>query len=149
MNNGSREQRFDVNGLSINTVQWGSDEYPAIVLLHGLRSNARTWDRLAAALESQYHVIAIDQRGRGASDWDAKRRYYTQYYVNDLRHIVDDLGLEQFILLGHSMGGANALVYSDQFPERLRALVRNWRLCRAVLAHGSRLMGGCPAYGPV
>lgn len=118
-----REQRIEVNGLNLNTVQWGDPEQPSIVLLHGLRSNAHTWDRLAAELQHRYHVVALDQRGRGASDWDAERRYYTQYYVDDLKQIVDALQLRKFILLGHSMGGSNALVFSEQFPDRLRALI--------------------------
>lgn len=118
-----QQNRFAINGLNINVVQWGRPGDPAIVMLHGLRSNARTWDRVAMQLQDRFHVIAPDQRGRGLSDWDVDRRYYTENYVDDLLKIVDALGLHHFILIGHSMGGVNALVFCQHNAARVRALV--------------------------
>jgi pimeloyl-ACP methyl ester carboxylesterase len=69
------------------------------------------------------HFIALDQRGRGDSDWDPGHGYFTSAYVADLEALVIHLGLERFILVGHSLGGANALVYTARHPEKVSALV--------------------------
>ena len=96
---------------------------PAIVALHGLRSFACTWEPVALPLADRFRFIALDQRGRGCSDWDPLRRYDTRHYVQDLELLVDHLGLASFMLLGHSMGGANAFVYASAHPGRLSGLV--------------------------
>ena len=62
-------------------------------------------------------IIALDQRGRGHSDWDPQRNYFADAYVRDLEALVDGLSLQRFVLVGHSMGGANALVYASASPR--------------------------------
>ncbi|MBE0628940.1 MAG: alpha/beta fold hydrolase, partial [Burkholderia vietnamiensis] len=99
------------------------DDAPAVVMLHGLRSYAQTWADAAHALTDRYRIVALDQRGRGASDWDPRREYYAAAYVRDLDALVRALGLRRFVLVGHSMGGANAFVYAGRDPERLAGLV--------------------------
>src|SRR4030095_7844544 len=58
-----------VNGLRLHYLDWGNEAAPPIVMLHGLRGYARTWDGVAQPLTASYHVVALDQRGRGDSDW--------------------------------------------------------------------------------
>lgn len=111
------------DGLRLRHVSWGREDAPPVVMLHGLRSYAYTWEPVAAALVDRYRVIALDQRGRGSSDWDPQRNYYAEAYARDLEVLVDALGLRRFVLAGHSMGGANAFVYSGKHPERLAGLV--------------------------
>jgi len=120
---GERETFEEVNGLRLRLRFWGDDDAPPVVLLHGLRGFSGTWRGLAQRLSGSFRLIAIDQRGRGESDWDPHRNYYTDAYLADLVAIVDRLGLERFSLLGHSMGGTTAYVYAAQYPERLNALV--------------------------
>lgn len=110
-------------GLRLRYVEWGAIEAPAIVALHGLRSFAYTWEPVALPLADRFRFIALDQRGRGESDWDPQRRYYAEHYVRDLEALVDHLGLARFVLLGHSMGGSNAFIYAGTHPERLAGLV--------------------------
>jgi pimeloyl-ACP methyl ester carboxylesterase len=74
-------------------------------------------------LGERFRLIAFDQRGRGESDWDPERNYYTDAYLSDLEGVVDQLQLERFGLLGHSMGGTTSYVYAARHPERLEALV--------------------------
>ncbi|MEY9537988.1 pimeloyl-ACP methyl ester carboxylesterase [Bradyrhizobium diazoefficiens] len=114
---------FTNEGLNLRFVEWGSPEKPAIVMLHGLRSYAHTWEPVALALLDRWRVIALDQRGRGRSDWDPKGNYYTEDYVRDLEALADHLALRRFVLLGHSMGGANGFVYAARHPDRVAALV--------------------------
>lgn len=118
-----RTQVVRVNGLRLLCRHWGDPSAPAIILLHGLRGFSGTWRRLAASLASDYHLIAMDQRGRGDSDWDARHDYYTDAYLSDLEGVVDHLRLRRFALLGHSMGGTTAYVYGSRHPERLAALI--------------------------
>lgn len=114
---------FTTAGLNLRFVEWGSLESPAIVMLHGLRSYAHTWEPVAIPLLDHWRVIALDQRGRGRSDWDPKGDYYTEDYVRDLEALADHLSLRRFVLVGHSMGGANAIVCAARHPDRVEALV--------------------------
>ena len=119
----SRERFISSGKLKINIVEWGDVGARPVVMLHGLRSYAHTWDRVASVLAKNYYVVALDQRGRGRSDWGPSSDYYTEYYVEDLKNVVDSLHLEKFILLGHSMGGATSLVFSQMYPHYLEGLV--------------------------
>lgn len=112
-----------VNGLIAHYVEWGSPAAPAVLFLHGLRSYAETWEPIARSLADRYRCIALDHRGRGGSGWPADGDYSTAAYVRDVAAFVDALGLADCALVGHSMGGTNAIVYAAAHPERVRALV--------------------------
>jgi pimeloyl-ACP methyl ester carboxylesterase len=94
-----------------------------MILLHGLRSYAMTWEPTARFFSKAWRLIALDQRGRGDSDWDPACNYYTEAYVDDLAAMVAHLGIDTFVLVGHSLGGANALAYAARHPEKISALV--------------------------
>jgi pimeloyl-ACP methyl ester carboxylesterase len=118
-----RSVHLALNGLRILCREWGEQDAHPVVLLHGLRGYSATWRPLAERLRHRYRLIAIDQRGRGESDWDPARNYYTDAYLADLEALVDWLGLEQFALIGHSMGGTTSYVYAARHAARLSALV--------------------------
>ncbi|UVL81472.1 alpha/beta hydrolase [Pseudomonas sp. B21-028] len=109
--------------LRLHCLSWGSPAGIPVVLLHGLRSYAQTWQSLADALGEPYCCYALDQRGRGHSDWAPADSYRTEAYVSDLEDLVAHLGLQRFVLVGHSLGGTNALEYARLNPGRLQALV--------------------------
>lgn len=113
----------ELNGLRFHYVTWGRPDRPLLICLHGLRSYGRTFAGLAATLEDRFHILALDQRGRGESDWDPERRYFTPTYAADLEALVRHLGVARFHLLGHSMGGMNALLYAQRNPGRLLSLI--------------------------
>lgn len=117
------DQFIVLEGHRFHYVRWAAPGAPVLVALHGLRSYGRTFEPLAEALAGRFDVIALDQRGRGQTDWDAGGNYYTDRYVADLAAFVDALGLGRFHLLGHSMGGTNTLVYAAANPERLESVV--------------------------
>jgi esterase len=131
-----RDHFTTLSGLRAHYVVWGDPARPAIVMLHGLRSYARTFDSLAGRLAGRYHLLAADARGRGDSDWDPQGQYDTESYVADLEEFADRLGLVRFILLGRSMGGATACVYAARHPERVIAAVIE------DIGPGSSLSGG-------
>lgn len=111
------------DGLKLRAREWGAPDAQPLVLLHGLRGFSGTWRGLAQALSRDWRLIAIDQRGRGESDWDPAANYYTDAYLADLESLVAELNIDRFVLLGHSMGGTTSYVYAATHPDRLEALV--------------------------
>ena len=65
-----------VNGLRLHYLDWENPGAPTIVMLHGLRSYAHVWDGVARPLADGYRILALDQRGRGDSDWDPGRELH-------------------------------------------------------------------------
>jgi pimeloyl-ACP methyl ester carboxylesterase len=120
---GERTRRVVSGGLRLHVREWGDPHAPAIVLLHGLRGYSGTWRNLATALSDRWRMVALDARGRGESDWDPQRNYYTDAYLADLEAVVDALGLDRFVLVGHSMGGTTSYCYAARHPGRLIGLV--------------------------
>lgn len=107
--------------LRLHYRDWGEPRAETVVLLHGGTNHSRIWDSTARALARSFRVIALDQRGHGESGWTAT--YSTEAMARDLDRFVLALGLAQFDLVGHSMGGMNALVYAAGRPSPLRRLV--------------------------
>jgi pimeloyl-ACP methyl ester carboxylesterase len=118
-----RDYPLTIDGLTLVVTEWGEPDARPVVMLHGIRGYAETFAGVAQALQPGWRVIAYDQRGRGRSDWDPARNYYTDAYVSDLEAVRRALGLERFDLLGHSMGGINAIVYAATYPQRVERLV--------------------------
>ncbi|MEO8388768.1 alpha/beta hydrolase [Polaromonas sp.] len=117
------DYRLALSGLNFHVTEWGNARARPVVMLHGIRGYAETFAGVAAALQPDFRVIAFDQRGRGESDWDPAHDYYTDAYVADLDALVQALDLERFDLLGHSMGGINAIVYAARYPRKVRRLI--------------------------
>ena len=83
--------------------------------------------------------MAPDARGHGDSDWAPQGDYTVDAYVQDLAGFIDALGLEQVILVGHSMGGRTCYVYTSQHPEKVKALAIVDSGPRAISAGISRM----------
>ena len=113
----------DTDGPRLHYVDWGNAAAPPMVLLHGLQDCARSWDFFAAAMRSDYHVIALDHRGHGDSGRASPQRYRLRDYVADVEALVEVLGLRAMTLVGHSAGGRNAFVYAVNHPEAVKSLV--------------------------
>ncbi len=67
-------------------------------------------------MAGECHVLALDQRGHGGSDW--AKSYGPRDYVLDLEGFVASLRLDNIVLIGHSMGGINALLSAANHPDR-------------------------------
>jgi pimeloyl-ACP methyl ester carboxylesterase len=68
-------------------------------------------------------VVSLDQRGHGESEWAEPPAYGTEDFTGDLLDLMDRLGWTRMALVGHSMGGHNAMTFSAWHPERVSALV--------------------------
>jgi pimeloyl-ACP methyl ester carboxylesterase len=95
------------------------------VLAHGYRSSGRIWDPVQHHLaERSYRSIAVSMRAAGASDVTERDKDYSAFnFAKDLTHAVDGIGLERFVLVGHSLGAAVVTNYVRDHPERVEALV--------------------------
>jgi esterase len=102
-------------------VEHGDRAAPPLVLLHGMPSDGSTWDEVAAELAARYWVITPDQRGHGASA--RTPTYSLEAMREDLREFADALGLDRFVLGGHSMGGTVATLFAERYPSRLDGLI--------------------------
>ena len=118
-----RDRVVDVDGLSMHYLEWGNRAKPTIVLLHGLRGHAHSWDDVSLALSPDFHVLALDQRGRGLTDWATDGDYGIDAFVGDLVGFCRALGLERFILMGHSMGARNSMAFAGRHGHMLEKLV--------------------------
>jgi pimeloyl-ACP methyl ester carboxylesterase len=114
---------FVSQGLTLNVCAWGPPDAPALILLHGVRDHARSWDRVAAAFSDRYRVLAPDLRGHGDSEWAKGGFYPTEGYVFDLAELVETLRLETFAMIGHSLGGNVGLRYAALYPEKVLGIV--------------------------
>jgi pimeloyl-ACP methyl ester carboxylesterase len=110
-------------GLRLNVCAWGDPAAPPLILLHGVRDHARSWERIAREFAGRYRVLAPDLRGHGDSDWAKGGFYPTEGYVFDLAELVETLRLKRFDVIGHSLGGNVALRYAGLFPDRVRRIV--------------------------
>ena len=111
------------NGMNFHYVDWGNEGAPVMLLLHGLRGHSRSWDDVAARFCGDYRILALDQRGRGETDWAPRGDYSTDAFVADLEEFCYTLGLEKFVLVGHSMGGRNSMAFGGRNPDMLEKLV--------------------------
>jgi len=111
-----RRQRF-------HYLEWGDPSAPTIVLLHGGHQSAHSWDLVSLHLAEHFHVLALDQRGHGDSEWARDVEYTNDAMSLDAGAFLDAMGLERPIVCGHSMGGRNAMLMTRRDPSRLRALV--------------------------
>ena len=112
-----------VDGMRLHCLDWGTRGRPPILFLHGGALTARTWDVVCLGLRREYHCVALDQRGHGDSEWSPVMDYAPDAHARDIDGVLDAFGFERAILVGQSMGGLNAFVYSTRHPERVAALV--------------------------
>lgn len=109
--------------LSLASAQWGDPSRPPLILVHGGRDQKRSWDWVARALARQFYVITYDLRGHGGSAWSSDGDYGVMDHVFDLASVVAHFKLEQFRLIGHSLGGNIAVRYAGIYPEKIAKLV--------------------------
>jgi pimeloyl-ACP methyl ester carboxylesterase len=112
-----------VQGLTLHYLEWGDPSSPTLIALHGLRGHGHSWDSFSAPMAGAYHILALDQRGRGDSDWAPDGQYTTEAYVKDLEGFCEALQLRHFILMGHSMGGRNSLVFTARHHAMVTRLI--------------------------
>jgi pimeloyl-ACP methyl ester carboxylesterase len=117
------ERDVTLSGLRFRYLDWGTKGLRPIVFLHGGALTAHTWDLCCLALRDEFHCMALDQRGHGDSDWAPDANYSIAAQREDVKGFAKAVGLDQFVLVGMSMGAINGLAYAIAYPETLSALV--------------------------
>ena len=116
-------QYYYSHRLKLHFWDWGDNGKPNLLLVHGSRDHARSWDLVAKEFCTDFRVLAPDLRGHGDSDWAAGAMYSIPEYVLDLSALIDIVGRFPVYLIGHSLGGAVVLQYAGVYPDRVKKLV--------------------------
>ncbi|WP_447974376.1 alpha/beta fold hydrolase [Nitrospira sp. Kam-Ns4a] len=112
--------KAQINGITLAYTDEGQGL--PIVLLHAFPLNRRMWEPQIPALRERYRVIAVDLRGHGESDaplW----RYSMDEFADDVKGLLDHLGIERAVLAGLSMGGYILFAFWRRHAGRVKALV--------------------------
>jgi pimeloyl-ACP methyl ester carboxylesterase len=119
----SRSGFHSIRGLRYHVREWGSAGATPLFLLHGWMDVAASFQFLVDSFSRDWHVIAPDWRGFGLSEWRPEGYWFPDYYA-DLEALLDlyQPGAPVF-LVGHSMGGVVASMYSGMRPDRVARLV--------------------------
>lgn len=119
----ARSRVVEVRGLALHLLEWGDAGAPALCFLHGGAAHAHWFDRVTPAFADRFHVVSLDQRGHGGSQWAEPPAYATEDFTGDLLELMDRLRWTRMAVIGHSMGGHNAMTFAAWHPERVSALV--------------------------
>ena len=114
---------FQSNDLNLHYINYKTNAHKPLIMLHGMRSYAQAWNDVAEQLVDNFDIYALDQRGRGDSDWSLDSNYDTEAYVDDLTNFIKTKGFNKLSLMGHSMGGSNSIVFASKNPEMVESLV--------------------------
>ena len=106
---------IDLPAGRFHYISWGADRtgLPDMLLLHGITSSAQSWVRVGPALADRYRVYALDMRGHGDSIKPLRGAYSLRHTADDALAFIEALGLERPVLIGHSWGGATAIVLAS------------------------------------
>ena len=111
-----------INGVRYNVEQCG-DGFP-LVLLHGFTGAASTWKPFCPIWGQHSTLLIVDLIGHGETESPGDmERYDIKKVADDLKLLLDELGIEKTDMLGYSMGGRTAITFASLYPERIRKLV--------------------------
>ncbi|MCX5414771.1 alpha/beta fold hydrolase [Streptomyces sp. NBC_00059] len=108
-------------GIRLAYRTWGDPSAPPVVLAHGRCGSSLDWTDIAEKLAARHRVYALDFRGHGLSDWPG--RYSFEFFRDDLHAFLEARNLSGATVIGHSMGGAAALLLAERDPALIGSLV--------------------------
>ncbi|KQY58288.1 hypothetical protein ASD11_01070 [Aeromicrobium sp. Root495] len=122
------EHRYaDVNGVTLHYVEGGTPrpDAPSLVLVHGWPQHFLIWRDVLADLVVDHHVIALDLRGHGWSSVPAPGgdAYDKRTLAADVEALVEHLGLDRPVLVGHDWGAFVSLLVASRRPQLVRGVV--------------------------
>ncbi|MFA3790886.1 alpha/beta fold hydrolase [Aliiglaciecola sp. SL4] len=117
-------QFIDVDGMQIHLRDEGPKNDPLpIVLLHGTSASLHTWEGWTQTLKSQRRVIRFDLPGFGLTGPNPQNDYSIEQYSRTVIDVMDNLGVERFVLAGNSLGGYISWATAVIYPQRVEKLI--------------------------
>src|SRR2546426_11980266 len=105
-----------VGTLGLHYLEWGSADHPPLLFLHGGSAHSHWFDAIAPAFADRYHVLSLDQRGHGESDWPPPSPdgagYATVDFASDLLGVMDEFVDSEIALCGTVMRGHYDVAYA-------------------------------------
>ncbi len=112
-----------VGGLRVHYRDTGTKNAQAVVLLHGFGSSLQTWDEWSSVLERNFRVVRLDIAGFGLTGASPDNNYSDEADVKRLANFLNQIGVQNPILIGHSMGGRIAWNFASEYPDRVKRLI--------------------------
>ena len=112
----------DVDGERLSYDRTGRSGRPVLVLLHGITDDGRCWSRVARDMEAEFDILMPDARGHGRSEGIATG-FSVPRLATDLAGLLDELGISDALVFGHSMGAITAVALAASRPDLVRACV--------------------------
>ncbi|MDI1236753.1 MAG: alpha/beta hydrolase [Polaromonas sp.] len=117
-------QFIPIDGMQVHLRDEGPKDDPLpIVLIHGTSASLHTWEGWATALRGQRRVIRFDLPGFALTGPNRQNDYSVDAYVRFVTAVVDQLGVQRFVLAGNSLGGQVAWATAVALPQRVARLV--------------------------
>ncbi|QAV32567.1 Pimeloyl-ACP methyl ester carboxylesterase [Fervidobacterium changbaicum] len=116
-------KKLTIDGIQVAYREYGKGNFETIVFLHGFAGSSYDWKVLIDVLSENYHCIAFDIPPFGLSEKKNDFDYSDESIVRLLIKSLDSLGIEQFTLVGHSMGGYLSLAIASIIPKRVERLI--------------------------
>jgi pimeloyl-ACP methyl ester carboxylesterase len=111
----------NVNGIRLHYLDWGG-EGETLLFLTGMGCSAHIFNDFAPRFTDRFHVLALDRRGHGDSDYP-ETGYDADTLTEDLRQFLNALKIEKAILAGHSMAYIELCHFAARYPERVLKLI--------------------------
>lgn len=112
-----------VGALYIDNNNGNVNEGIPVLFLHSFGGSSEHWKQQLAHVRQHRQAAAFDFRGHGRSDSANNSAYAVEALVKDVEAVMDELGWNKVILVGHSMGGSTAIAYADAHPNKVAGLV--------------------------
>ena len=107
----------------LHVTKYGDPALPPLILLHGIGASGNDWRYFLPLLSTSYHCITIDLLGHGKSSKPQWCEYYPADHIASLHHTIRRLKLQNYILMGHSLGSLLGAKYTSLHPENINRLI--------------------------
>ena len=117
------DEELSINGFKFHYLDWGNKHLPHLLFIHGFAQQAHSFDFAALGLRDRFHVVSVDLRGHGDTDWSTDGSYLLSEYVADIAAFINTLDLTDLSICGLSLGGRVTFVYAADHPSVVRSIV--------------------------